>query len=114
ELVAAALDVFGYTALLVCDLASGENRSPRLHLLVAAVRTTRASLPDASGASRAALARCRELGFDVSFTDAGLLGRANEATRALVKKSPAALHAVAPVVTSMARAAYELGAVPAA
>jgi hypothetical protein len=111
ELVAAALDVIGYPTLLLCDLASGENRSPRLHLLVAAVRTGQ-TLP--SDASRAALARCRALGFDVSFTEAGLIGRASEATRDLVRKSPATLHALAPVVMSMARAAYELGAVPAA
>ncbi|HEX6271469.1 MAG TPA: hypothetical protein VFZ53_00445, partial [Polyangiaceae bacterium] len=34
--VAAALDAFGYPALLVCDSSRGKGHTPRLHLLVAA------------------------------------------------------------------------------
>lgn len=110
---AAALDVFGYPTLLVCDTSSGNGRMPKLHLLLAAVRSPSVPSPAPSPAVRAALARVRELGFTVTFTDAGLFGEANAATREHLVKTPAALHAAAPAVTAMARAAHALGAEPA-
>jgi hypothetical protein len=107
--VSAALDAFGYPALLVCDASRGKGRLPRLHLLLAAIRGPHPPPADA----RAALTRCRELGFTVSFTEAGLLARADHPTLELVQKTPAALHGVAPALTAMARAAHALGAAPA-
>jgi hypothetical protein len=109
----ATLDAFGYPALLVCDVTTGAGRSPKLHVLVAAVRSSHPPSAAPSRAAGVALARARELGFTVTFTDAGLLGEANTETRELVAKTPPALHAVAPVVTAMVRAAHALGAEPA-
>ncbi|HEX6276490.1 MAG TPA: hypothetical protein VFZ53_25790, partial [Polyangiaceae bacterium] len=107
--VAAALDAFGYPALLVCDSSRGKGRTPRLHVLVAAIRSPETTAGDA----RAELARCRELGFTLTFGEAGVFGRADASTLELVAQTPAALHAVAPALTAMSRAARALGAQPA-
>ena len=94
-------------------MTRGKGRTPRLELLIGAVRPAQAPAPDAQAAANTALMRCRELGFTVSFSEAGLLGKADERTLEVVRKTPAALHAVAPVATAMAHAAYALGAEPA-
>jgi DNA-directed RNA polymerase subunit RPC12/RpoP len=109
--VAAAFDVFGYPALLNADFTSGQHYKPRLHLLLAA-ESRIASNVDAEARRRvnAALARCRQLGFTVSESEAGLLAVADPETLAIVRRSPASLHQVATVLTTMAGAARASGA----
>jgi len=111
--VAASLEVFGYPALLNARLASGRHGEPRLHLLLAASRPRSVTLGgDAARAVDAALARCRELGFSVSPSEAGLFAVANLETTRAVRKNPSALHVVAVAFTDLAKAAYAAGSVP--
>lgn len=112
--VAASLEVYGYPALLNARLTSANHREPRLHLLLATSRPRSATLSsDAARAVDAALARCRELGFTVSSSDAGLLAVASPETARAVRKNPSALHVVAVAFTDLAKAAYAAGALPA-
>jgi hypothetical protein len=105
--VAASLDVFGYPALLNASFASAKYGGPRLHLLLAASRPRGALLN-----SHAAVARCSELGFDVSFSDAGLLAVASPETVRAVRKNPSALHLAAVVFSDLAKAAHAAGSTP--
>jgi hypothetical protein len=68
---------------------------------------------DASAFIQRAFARCRELGFEVTPGEAGLLASADEETVRIVSKNPEALHEVAPVLSALASAARAAGAVPA-
>lgn len=112
--VAASLEVFGYPALLNARLASGKQGEPRLHLLLAASRPRSAMLgAEAARAVDGALARCSELGFSVSSSDAGLLAVASAETTRTVRKNPSALHVVAVAFTDLAKAAHAAGSLPA-
>jgi hypothetical protein len=110
--VAAGFRVLGYPALLNADFTGGE-RETRLHLLLAA-HQRRGHVVQGEAAQRVqqAFLRCRSLGFEVSPSEAGLLATADEETRRIVRKNPAALHEIAPVLGALAGAALAAGAVP--
>ena len=112
--VAASLEVFGYPALLNARLASAKQGGPHLHLLLATSRhRSVTSGSDAARAVEEALARCSELGFSVSSSEAGLLAVASTETALAVRKNPSALHSVAVAFTDLAKVAYASGSVPA-
>jgi hypothetical protein len=113
DLVAASIDALGYPALLNAEFSSTEHRAPRLHLLLAAHQRTETVHPQARAYVQQALARCRELGFEVTPSEAGLLAVADEETVRVVRKNPDALHEVATVLGTLAHAARAAGAVPA-
>ncbi len=111
-LVAASIDAGGYPALLNADFSGGEHRKSRLHLLVAAHQPA-AHVPhhEARAFANRALARCRELGFQVTRNEAGFFAMAEPDTVRIVQKNPEALHEVAPVLGALVTAARALGAV---
>jgi DNA-directed RNA polymerase subunit RPC12/RpoP len=114
DLVAAGVDALGYPALLNADFGSAEHREPRLHLLLAAQqRAGHVMHPQAAAHVQNAFARCRELGFEITPSEAGLLAVADEDTLRIVRKNPEALHEVATVLGTLAHAARAAGAVPA-
>jgi hypothetical protein len=114
HLVAAAISALGYPALLNADLGSTEHREPRLHVLLSAHQRT-GHVPHAEAAAyvERALSWCRELGFRITRSDAGLLAVADEEAVRTVRKSPEALHELAPLLATLANAARASGAVPA-
>lgn len=111
--VASALQVFGYPVLLHADFTSGQHHEPRLHLLLSAQRVAAVALhPDARRYIHAALQHCRQLGFSVAESEAGLFAMADAETVSTVRRFPASLHQVATVISTMARAAQASGAAP--
>lgn len=114
SLVAASLDALGYPALLNAEFSSTEHREPRLHLLLSAHQRRHHVLhPDALTFVQRTFARCRELGFEITPGEAGLLATADPETVRAVRKTPEALHEVATVLSALAHAARAAGAVPA-
>jgi hypothetical protein len=114
DLVAASIDALGYPALLNAELSSTEHRAARLHLLLSAhQRPGQTVHAQARAYVQQAFARCRDLGFEVTPSEAGLLAIADEETVRVVRKNPDALHEVAAVLGTLAHAARAAGAVPA-
>jgi DNA-directed RNA polymerase subunit RPC12/RpoP/cbb3-type cytochrome oxidase subunit 3 len=114
DLVAASIDAFGYPALLNAEFGSAQDREPRLHVLLAAHQPAGHVLhPDAATYVQGAFARCRELGFEITPSEAGLLAIADDDTVRIVRKNPEALHEVAMVLGTLAHAARAAGALPA-
>jgi hypothetical protein len=114
DLVAAGIDALGYPALLNAEFGSSEQRAPRLHLLLAAHQRAGHLLhPQAAAYVGQAFVRCRQLGFEVTPSEAGLLAIADDDTVRVVRKNPQALHEIAAVLGTLAHAARAAGAVPA-
>jgi DNA-directed RNA polymerase subunit RPC12/RpoP len=113
--VAARFEIAGYPALLNADFTQGQHHKPRLHLLLSAhLPATANPSADSLRQAHAALARCRQLGFNVTANEAGLHAVADPETLEIARNFPASLHQVATVFTTMARGAQASGAVPGA
>lgn len=112
----AELRVLGYHALVEVMADSDQHRRPRVLALIAAWvpglsdgSQRRASLgPDAKWTKQWLL----DAGFEVEISEAGLIAAATDETVKRLRRNPRALHAMAPVLSHLARLANEIGATP--
>jgi DNA-directed RNA polymerase subunit RPC12/RpoP len=112
--VCAHTTIASYPLLLRANLwPTSELEGPTLHLLLAAQLQSPESLPAAVNPTAAqAINRCRALGFDVQFSEAGLLAVATAAKLDSLRRSPRELSELGPVMHALPEVAASVGAAP--
>jgi hypothetical protein len=108
----ARVDARGFPALIYADpVSGGQHHSAKLHVLLAAWRREDRAADGVQANNQRA--RLKQMGFDISKTDAGLLAIADGPTLKRAARQPATLHELTPVLATLSYLAELWGMEPA-